>query len=116
MTKSRESAEVLLKAWPSTVDECRATLRLELFYQTVIYHDLRQAGVPLRQISMNVKIHIDEPVSTLFRELDLKKHENFRSEFEPIPNVALFSPSISADWRRRNSTATLRSLLLAIEG
>ena len=115
MDSSRESAEFLLKAWPSIVHECRVTLGSELFYQAVIYHNLRQAGVPLRQIGMNVKMQIDEPVSKLFRELDLKKHENFRGGFEPIPDVALFSPSVSADWRRRNNAVTLGSLLLAIE-
>lgn len=87
----------------------------ELYYQAVIYHNLRQAGVPLLQMGMNVKMQIDEPVSKLFRELDLKKHEDYRGGFEPIPDVALFSPSVSADWRRRNNTVTLRSLLLAIE-
>ncbi|CAA9321481.1 MAG: hypothetical protein AVDCRST_MAG93-5767 [uncultured Chloroflexia bacterium] len=64
---------------------------------------------------MNVTMQIDEPVSKLFRELDLKKHEDYRGGFEPIPDVALFSPSVSADWRRRNNSVTLISLLLAIE-
>jgi hypothetical protein len=115
MHNSRESVELLLKAWPSIVRECRATLGSELFYQAVIYHNLRQAGVPLQQIGMNVKMQIDNPVSKLFRKLDLKKHVDYRGGFEPIPDVALFSPSVSADWRRRNNAVTLRSLLLAIE-
>ncbi len=115
MDNSRESAEILLKAWPSIVLECRATLGSELFYQAVIYHNLRQAGAPLLQIGMNVKMQIDEPVSKLFQELDLRKHEDFRGGFEPIPDVALFSPTVSADWRRRNNAVTLGSLLLAIE-
>lgn len=71
--------------------------------------------MPLTQIGMNVKMQIDNPVSQLFKKLDLRKHENFRGGFEPIPDVALFSPSISADWRRRNFAATLGSLLLAVE-
>lgn len=115
MINPRQAAEFLLKAWPSIISECRATLGSELFYQALIYHTLRQAGVPLTQIGMNVKMQIDEPVSKLFRELDLKKHEDYRGGFEPIPDVALFSPSVSADWRRRNNTVTLSSLLLAIE-
>ena len=115
MVNSRQAAEFLLKAWPSIISECRAALGSELYYQAVIYHNLRQAGVPLTQIGMNVKMKIDEPVSKLFRELDLKKHEDYRGGFEPIPDVALFSPSVSADWRRRNNSVTLSSLLLAIE-
>ncbi len=107
--------ELLLKAWPSIVRECRATLGSELFYQAVIYHNLRQAGVPLQQIGMNVKMNIDNPVSKLFRELDLKKHVNYRGGFEPIPDVALFSPAVSADWRRRKRDVTLTSLRLAVE-
>ena len=71
--------------------------------------------MPLTQIGMNVKMQIDSPVSQLFKKLDLRKHENFRGGFEPIPDVALFSPSVSADWRRRNFAATLRSMLLAVE-
>jgi hypothetical protein len=115
MGNSREAVEFLLKAWPSIINECRATLGSDLYYQAVIYHNLRQAGVPLTQMGMNVKMQIDEPVSKLFRELDLKKHEDYRGGFEPIPDVALFSPSVSADWRRRNNAVTLSSLLLTIE-
>jgi hypothetical protein len=115
MVNPREAVESLLKAWPSIISECRATLGSELYYQAVIYHNLRKAGVPLTQLGMNVKMQIDEPVSKLFRELDLKKHEDYRGGFEPIPDVALFSPSVSADWRRHNNLVTLGSLLLAIE-
>ena len=115
MVNSRQAVEFLLKSWPSIINECRATLGSELCYQALIYHNLRQAGVPLTQIGMNVKMQIDEPVSRLFRELDLKKHEDYRGGFEPIPDVALFSPSVSADWRRRNNAVTLSSLLVAIE-
>ncbi len=115
MDGPREAVEFLLKAWPSIIRECRATLGSELYYQAVIYHNLRQVGVPLLQMGMNVKMQIDSPVSRLFRELDLRKHEDFRGGFESIPDVALFSPSVSADWRRRKNDVTLRSLLLAIE-
>ncbi len=115
MENSRESAKFLLKAWPTIVRECRATLGSELFYQAVIYHNLRQAGVPLGQMGMNVKMYINDPVSELFQELDLTKEERYRGFFEPIPDVALFSPKVSADWRRRKRDETLASLLLAIE-
>ena len=64
---------------------------------------------------MNVKMWIDDPVSELFRRLDLKKHEDYRGGFEPIPDVCLFSPSVDADWRRRKRKETLAALLLAIE-
>lgn len=91
MDNSRESVEFLLRAWPSIIRECRAALGSELYYQAVIYHNLRQVGVPLLQ------------------------HEDYRGGFEPIPDVALFSPRVSADWRRRKNDVTLSSLLLAIE-
>lgn len=115
LSNSREAAEFLLRAWPSIIRECRTTLGSELYYQAVIYHNLRQVGVPLLQMGMNVKMQIDGPVSRLFRELDLKKHEDYRGGFEPIPDVALFSPSVSADWRRRKNKVTPSSLLLAVE-
>jgi len=115
MDNSRESVEFLLRAWPSIIRVCRAALGSELYYQAVIYHNLRQVGVPLLQMGMNVKMQIDKPVSRLFKRLDLKKHEDYRGGFEPIPDVALFSPRVSADWRRRKNDVTLSSLLLAIE-
>lgn len=64
---------------------------------------------------MNVKMWIDNPVSELFRKLDLRKHENFRGGFEPIPDVCLFSPRVKSDWRRRKRKETLEALLLAVE-
>jgi len=64
---------------------------------------------------MNVKMWIDNPVSELFRELDLKKHEDYRGGFEPIPDVCLFSPDVEADWQRRKCDKTLAALLLATE-
>ncbi|WP_295390683.1 hypothetical protein [uncultured Thiodictyon sp.] len=69
----------------------------------------------MEQIGMNVKMWIDDPVSDLFRELDARKHENFRGGFEPIPDVCLFSRRIKSDWRRRNAECTMAALLLAIE-
>lgn len=106
----------LIAAWPHIVTECRQVLGSELHYQAVVYHCLRaHAQVPLAQIGMNVKMMITSPVSDLFRELETKKHEDFRGGFEPIPDVCPFSPRVGADWRRRNNEVTLSSLLLAIE-
>ena len=71
--------------------------------------------MPTDQIGMNVQMYIDSPVSEKFRELDRKKHPRFRGGFEPIPDVAIFSPAIKRDWRRRNRVQTLQSCLMAIE-
>ncbi len=88
----------------------------ELHYQAMVYHCLRVHGrVPVNQIGMNVKMWISDPVSKLFRELDLRKHKDFRGGFEPIPDVCLFSERIGSDWRRRNYEKTMACLLLAIE-
>jgi hypothetical protein len=82
----------------------------------MVYHCLRTAGgIPLAQIGMNVKIWIEKPVSKFFRELDLRKNEDYRGGFEPIPDVVIFSPGIRGDWRRRNNDATLRRMIGAIE-
>lgn len=114
-----DSKDALLRigaAWPSIVSECRLVLGSELHYQAMIYYALRTSGqVPVDQLAMNVKMWIANPTTELFRELDLRKHEDFRSGFEPIPDVCLFSSEISADWRRRNNTNTLNYLLAAIE-
>ncbi|MGB3614923.1 MAG: hypothetical protein WBA10_14110, partial [Elainellaceae cyanobacterium] len=85
-------------------------------YQAMIYHCLRQDGqVPINQIGMNVKMWIDNPVSYLFKCLDLAKNPNFRGGFEPIPDIVLFSSRINGDWRRRNNKETLLNMLVAIE-
>ena len=109
------AAMMLLKAWPGIMHDCRETLGSELFYQAVVYHHLRSVGVPKRQLGMNVKMWITEPVSPLFRELDERKSERFRGGFEPIPDVAMFSNGVNGDWRRRNNEQTLKCLRLAIE-
>lgn len=116
METIREASLKLITAWPHIVEECRLTLGSELHYQAIVYHCLRAHGqVPLCQLGMNVKMWITDPVSDLFKQLDGKKHENFRGGFEPIPDVCLFSPNVCSDWRRRNREVTLASLLLAIE-
>ena len=116
MNTPKDAVQRLARAWPSIVAECRRVLGSELHYQAVVYHCLRLHGeVPLAQLGMNVKMWIDDPVSELFQELDLKKHENYRGGFEPIPDVCLFSPHVEGDWRRRRRKETLETLLLAIE-
>jgi hypothetical protein len=35
--------------------------------------------------------------------------------FEPIPDIVLFSPNISSDWRRKNYRNTLKNMLITIE-
>ena len=85
----------LIKAWPKIVKECRRVLGSELHYQAMVYHCLRHYGkVPIDQIGMNVKMWIDDPVSSLFRELDKRKNPYFQGGFEPIPDVALFASGI----------------------
>ena len=109
-----EALGVLNRSWPRIVDECRGVLGSELHYQAVIYHCLLGVGdVPPRQLGMNVKIWITEVVSDLFKKLDLRKAEEFRGGFEPIPDLVIFSPEIAGDFRRRNHANTLRHLLLA---
>lgn len=116
METIQEATGKLVEAWPHIVSECRQALGSELFYQAVVYHCLRSyAQVSVEQLGMNVKMRIMNPVSELFKKLDSRKHEDYRGGFEPIPDVCLFSPSVGADWRRRNRDITLSSLLLAIE-
>jgi hypothetical protein len=116
MSECEQAVKSLVMAWPHIVTEARLVLGSELHYQAMVYHCLRLHGrVPINQIGMNVKMWIDAPVSDLFQKLDLRKHENFRGGFEPIPDVCLFSSDIASDWRRRNYQRTMSSLLLTIE-
>ena len=116
VTTSSHALEALDRAWPRIVDECRAVLGSELHYQAVVYHCLRTSGqVSARQLGMNVKMLVLQPVSPLFQALDLKKNHNFRGGFEPIPDVVIFGPGIEGDWRRRNYVQTMAHMLLVIE-
>lgn len=116
MQTSFDAQQRLLKAWPYIVQECRQVLGSELFYQALVYHCLRTyAQVPLEQLGMNVKMYIANPVSDLFKIYDVRKHEDYRGGFEPIPDVCFFSSQVNADWRRRDPEKTLKALLLAIE-
>lgn len=111
-----EALEALTRSWPRIVEECRGVLGSELHYQAVIYHCLRSVGkVPPGQLGMNVKIWIPDVVSEHFKKLDLRKAEDFRGGFEPIPDLVIFNSEIVNDFRRRNYTNTLRHMLLAAE-
>lgn len=111
-----EAYSAFLAAWPAIVDECRAVLGSELHYQAMVYQALRVEGeVPRDQLGMNVKIWLENCCTTLFRELDGKKHPDFQGGFEPIPDVAIFHKDIDGDWRRRRYIETAQHLLLAVE-
>ncbi len=111
-----DAIEAFQKAWPPFVAECRSVLGSELHYQALLYHCLRTHGeVSSGQLGMNVKMRIMDPVSDLFRELDERKHPDFRGGFEPIPDVVIFGPTIDGDFRRRNRENTLRHTLMAVE-
>ncbi len=110
-----EALEAVIRNWPRIVEECREVLGSELHYQAVVYHCLRIASIPPWQLGMNVKMYITDVVSEYFKVLDLKKHEDFRGGFEPIPDLVIFAPEIGGDFRRRNCTETLRHMLLAVE-
>jgi hypothetical protein len=112
---SDDAKMLVKKAWPLIVDESRQQLGGELHYQAVAYHCLRQAGVPARQMGMNVKQMIEQPVSALFRSWSEKKSEAYRGGFEPIPDIVLFKPEVNGNWQRRNAEATLTNMLMAIE-
>jgi hypothetical protein len=109
------AARLVERAWPLIVEECRSVLGGEQHYQAMVYYCLRQVGAPLAQVGMNVKQWIANCVSPGFQQRDLRKHPDYRGGFEPIPDVAIFSPGIRRDWRRRNFEATLRHMLMAIE-
>ncbi len=111
-----EAKQAIKATWPKIKQECLSVLGSELHYQAMVYHLLREYGkVPAAQLGMNVKMWIDNPVSSLFRELDKKKHIGFQGGFEPIPDVVIFKPTVNGDWRRRNHEATLLNMLVAIE-
>lgn len=103
-------------AWPQIHDECLAVLGSELHYQAMIYHALRTSGgVPADQLGMNVKQFIANVQSELFKALDVRKREDYRGGFEPIPDIVIFSPAVGGDWRRRRREHTLGCMLAAIE-
>lgn len=109
------ATSLLNSAWPLIVEESRAVLGGELHYQAIVYHCLRIAGVPARQLGMNVKQMILDPVTADFRQRADKRHPDYAGAFETIPDVVLFAPDINGDWRRRRYEETCRHMLLAIE-
>jgi len=116
MKNLSDAKRAINNAWPKIKSECLSVLGSELHYQAMIYHLLREHGkVPVNQLGMNVKMWIDDPVSSLFRNLDKRKHQGFQGGFEPIPDVVIFKPSVNGDWRRRNNEVTLLNMLVAIE-
>lgn len=116
MQNTLDAKNSLKKSWPFIKEECLSILGSELHYQAMIYHLLRTAGsVPVKQLGMNVKMWIDEPVSDLFRTLGQKKHKDYQGGFEPIPDIVIFKPAINADWRRRNYQKTVLNMLMVIE-
>ncbi|WP_298610552.1 hypothetical protein [uncultured Thiothrix sp.] len=115
ISTQQQALNVLVNAWQLIIEECSAVLGSELHYQAMIYHSLRHTGVPNKQLGMNVKMRINNPVSALFQRLDQKKNPSYQGGFEPIPDICIFSPPIAGDWRRRNYSQTLTSLLLVIE-
>lgn len=116
MKTQQQAKDAILRAWPQIKSECLSVLGSELHYQAMIYHAFRDSGgVPLNQLGMNVKMWIENPVSELFRKLNLRKHPDYQGGFEPIPDLVLFSPEIASDWRRRNRENTLQHALALIE-
>ncbi len=110
-----DAKKAIRNAWPQIMMECLSVLGSELHYQAMIYHALRDTGdVPVNQLGMNVKMWVDNPVSELFQELNLRKHVDYQGGFEPIPDVVLFSPEINSDWRRRNRVNTQKHVLIAL--
>jgi hypothetical protein len=116
MKTQTDAQRALHRAWPTIVRECRQVLGSEQHYQAVVYHCLRTAGrTPVKQLGMNVKMWIERPRAKFFRLLDVRKHEDYRGGFEPIPDVILFAPAIQGDWRRRQCEETLKQMIGAIE-
>jgi hypothetical protein len=103
------------RAWATICSECMGVLGSELHYQAMIYHALREAGVPVDQLAMNVKQEIENVRSELFKRYDLRKNEAYRGGFEPIPDVVIFSRAVNGDWRRRQARETVKCMLSVIE-
>jgi hypothetical protein len=116
METMADALDALRRAWPAFAAECRSVLGSELHYQALLYHCLRAHGhVPAPQLGMNVKIWISDVFTAHFRQLDEKKHPEYRGGFEPIPDVVVFQPEINGDFRRRNRENTLRRMFMAVE-
>ena len=102
LTSVTEAVAAFRSAWPHFVSECRSVLGSELHYQAMLYFCLRSHGlIPLRQLGMNVKMMVRDPITEAFIEWTEKRSEGYQVGFEPVPDVVIFSSKIEGDWRRR---------------
>ncbi|OSQ42090.1 hypothetical protein [Thalassospira sp. MCCC 1A01428] len=115
MATTEDAVALLKRAWDEMVVECREVLGGELHYQAMMYHCLRNAGTPIRQLGMNVKQWVRLPITPEFLFAQKTKNEAYREGREVIPDIVMFQPSINGDWRRRNYENTLNQMLMAIE-
>jgi len=66
-TKAR-ATELLRGRWEAICEDCLAVLGSELHYQAMVYDCLRlDPEIPVKQIGMNVKMWLEDPVSEVFR-------------------------------------------------
>lgn len=113
---SEQAIAAVDRAWPTICEECVEVLGSELHYQAMIYHALRTAGgVPVTQLGMNVRQFIPNVQSELFKGFAASKSEAFRTGFEPVPDVVIFSRGVGGDWRRRRHEHTVKHMLAVIE-
>ncbi len=112
--KPEQAFEAFRLAWPKFVSECRSMLGSEQHYQAVLYHCLRSSGVPARQLGMNVKQYIPDPITPLGQSISEVRHTNYKG-FEPTPDAIIFHPDIGGDWRRRRRKKSMRNSLVSIE-
>ena len=116
MESRKDIIQAIENSWQLIKIESLNVLGSELHYQAMIYHAFRCSGkVDLSQIGMNVKLWVTNPVSDFFKELESRKHVDFRGGAEVIPDVVLFSKKINGDWRRRNEMNTLLNMYSVIE-
>ena len=102
-----------VRTWPYFVNEAQEVLGSELLYQAVLSHCLRTQGeVPIRQLGMNVKMHIDDVISVHFKS---KVNPLYGNGCESVPDILIGRPGLGADFRRRNYKNTHRNALLAAE-
>jgi hypothetical protein len=113
---SQDALDAVDRAWPLICGETLQVLGSELHYQAMIYHCLRAAGgVPVTQLGMNVRQFIPAVQSELFKSFAASKAEGFRTGFEPVPDVVIFSEGVEGDWRRRRHEHTIKHMLAVIE-
>ncbi len=121
MNSMEEAIFAVENAWPGITQDAEEVSASELHYQAMIYNRLRiDGGIPLKQLGMNVKMLIKEPVSLFFQE-EAEKTKSMRSVYspykgiQPTPDIVIFNHSIDIDWRRSNSDTTMVNMLSMIE-